>query len=128
MLNWYHLYKETKRLFLPRDSPSRVYPKLCQSMINDEFLNQLAHFTATSVGTEGGFCTNKGMSNEAQNYEIKLAANYGCLAWFVNEHYTVNLTKDQKINYPPMCRVPNSIYAGEVRYYRTDLTQTSWQI
>jgi hypothetical protein len=55
------LYKETKRLFLPRDSPSRVYPKLCQSMTNDEFLNQLAHFTATRVGTEGGFCTNKGM-------------------------------------------------------------------
>lgn len=85
MLNQYHLYKETKRLFLPRESPSKVYPKLCQSMTNDDFLNQLAHFTATKVGTEGGFCTKqRNQSSEVQNYRIILAASSGCFALFVN--------------------------------------------
>ena len=45
--SWYQRYTETKRLFLPRDKPSSVYPKLCQSIINAEFLSELAHLTAT---------------------------------------------------------------------------------
>ena len=57
--SWYQQYTETKQLFLPRDKPSSVYPKLCQSIINAEFLSKLAHLTATKVGTEGGFYRNK---------------------------------------------------------------------
>ncbi|KAF5935010.1 hypothetical protein HYC85_026139 [Camellia sinensis] len=51
----YQWYIATKTILLPRDNASKVYPKLCQSTINAERLNQLAHFTATKVGTEGGF-------------------------------------------------------------------------
>lgn len=51
----YQWYKATNRLFLPRDNARRVYPKLCQSITNAERLIQLANFTATSVGTDGGF-------------------------------------------------------------------------
>lgn len=54
-LERYQRYIATKRLPLPRDKPSRVYPKLCQSTMNAECLIQLAHFTATKVGTDGGF-------------------------------------------------------------------------
>ena len=55
----YQRYNDTNRLLLPRDNANKVYPKLCQSTINAEPLSQLAHFTATKVGTEGGFCTEK---------------------------------------------------------------------
>ena len=57
--SWYQQYTETKQLFLQRDKPSSVYPKLCQSIINAEFLSELAHLTATRVGTEGGFYRSK---------------------------------------------------------------------
>lgn len=51
----YQRYSVTKRLLLPRDKASKVYPKLCQSTIKVERLNQLANFTAANVGTDGGF-------------------------------------------------------------------------
>ena len=51
----YQWYNATKKLLLPRDNASKVNPKLCQSIIKAEHLSQLAHFTATKVGTEGGF-------------------------------------------------------------------------
>lgn len=51
----YQRYSVTKRLLLPRDKASRVYPKLDQSTIKVERLNQLANFTAANVGTDGGF-------------------------------------------------------------------------
>ncbi|KAF2591294.1 hypothetical protein F2Q70_00041624 [Brassica cretica] len=54
----YQRYKDTKTLFLPKDNASNVYPKLCQSTTNAARLHELAHLTATSVGTEGGFCRN----------------------------------------------------------------------
>lgn len=58
-INCYQWYTETKQLLLPRDKPSNVYPKLCQSITNAECLSKLAHFTTTKVGTEGGFYKRK---------------------------------------------------------------------
>jgi hypothetical protein len=58
-INCYQRYTETKQLLLPRDKPSSVYPKLCQSITNAECLSELAHFTTTKVGTEGGFYKRK---------------------------------------------------------------------
>lgn len=52
----YQRYTATKLLFLPRDRASKVWPKLCQSMINADRFRTLTHFTAINVGTEGGFC------------------------------------------------------------------------
>lgn len=66
-LYWYHRYIETKWLLLPRDKLSNVYPKLCQSTINADRLSELAHFTATKVGTEGGFY----ISKDHERQEVK---------------------------------------------------------
>lgn len=54
----YQRYKDTKTLFLPKDNANNVYPKLCQSTTKAARLHELAHLTAISVGTEGGFCRN----------------------------------------------------------------------
>lgn len=82
-------------------------------MINDEFLNQLAHFTATRVGTEGGFCTNKGMRKMKQ--EIMKANLQPALVFcFICQGITIQITyseiriSDKKLSFS---RVANIIYA-----------------
>ena len=59
-------------MFLPKDNASNVYPKLCQSTTNAARLHELAHLTAISVGTEGGFCRHNPVNEPSENFAKRL--------------------------------------------------------